>query len=928
MPHWRWVAIIGGMTAFLHRYLGMTVDEAGLAVTIIVPVLGLLAVVARLVWSSGRVGRRMRNWVGVDHRRYSHWFLEQHGKLKDIYLRRIHELSLSEAYVSLSFGAGTSAVAAAQVLADPHATRIVVTGDPGTGKSTLLKAYGSSLFRSRRGRDDSDLRLIDPGNEIPFFVPLRHFAHHAPGPRPLTQYLLDEVLGQAGIRDAREFLRGLLRRREVLVMLDGLDEVPGDKMSQVEAAINEFIADNGDLPTAKARVILSCRRQNFDRIESRWIPTFAPTAYTLAPLRDAEIYRYIRKRRADFTGARTPDSFFRAIQASDTMDLHRVPLVLAISVGLYVTLDAYEIPRSVGEFYKTMIDELLRRHDFRGERSANVFTADDKLKFLRTFAVDLARRPDRFEDFSFEDAVDAATEFSRHMTSVAGPQAKDFILEIIDRSGLLKPASGQDEYVFAHRSIHEYLIAAEFIREPTAGSAELLRRANDRLWQNIIELFVSLDLPNLDSFIEGLAGQNLPLAGYCLAGAPVSPEVASGVLQRLFDVLHGGTDVALHLPALVAAVRSPRSEISAEAVLLVSEALLGPAVGAELNRLAGDPDVLVVLLNALSETNRAEIAALVPGLASLLPPEDTRVIAPLWRSLAVTGMMYSPAATPVAARLLDAVMSVDGLQELQTQPAYQFPDGLVALPVMAYPFGDGVAADSNLVTLLGVADTLDAQPTEPNRFFVAKADGALDRVERARGQTLRFQPFMPVRILFFLLLIAAIGLSAYWLVNDRHTLLHPLGWWSIALWVIPPMAASLVAAVLAGSSAGLALGRGSKGGRAGRSRREVVPNLLVPWMDDQTQALNRRGQVDRDVALWFFLAPLWLATVPYAIACAPMARWFWPAELVVATLVIWGAFWVPAASSLGKGRTVYLRRPTVYVDMYEDPRSRHWVTST
>jgi hypothetical protein len=44
------------------------------------------------------------------------------------------------------------------------------------------------------------VRLVGPRREVPFFVPLRHFARHANGTDAMSRYLVDEILGKAKIR--------------------------------------------------------------------------------------------------------------------------------------------------------------------------------------------------------------------------------------------------------------------------------------------------------------------------------------------------------------------------------------------------------------------------------------------------------------------------------------------------------------------------------------------------------------------------------------------------------------------------------------------------------------------------------------------------------------------------------------------------------
>jgi hypothetical protein len=71
-----------------------------------------------------------------------------------------------------------------------------------------------------------------------------------------------------------------------------------------------------------------------------------------------------------------------------------------------------------------------------------------------------------------------------------------------------------------------------------------------------------------------------------------------------------------------------------------------------------------------------------------------------------------------------------------------------------------------------------------------------------------------------------------------------------------------------------------------------------------------------------------IVTTPYVIALAALngavsiAGW-----LVIATVIIWLAFWFPATDVCAQGSVIYLRKPNRFVDIYEDSKSHHWVVA-
>ncbi len=695
------------MEEWLDEWLHMSLDEAAVVLGVIAVVPLLFPPVRRAL---GRARRRAALALGFPRRRYRRAFLRSHGTLHNIYLDREERLDLGVTYVSLSFYSEAQGpedrVLANRVLADTGTRRFLVVGDPGTGKSTLLKAYGTGILRDRgqysthiQGR--SDLRGISRSKEIPFFVPLRQFAKRADGTAAsLRTYLVERVAGgqpkPSGLRSAESFFDRTVGRGRALILLDGLDEVPESRYGDVRDAILAFIADDAptygdvrdailafiadDAPTSGARVVMSCRKQNFLRIEDDWVPVFAGKTHAIAPLRDAEILRFLEKRRMEFTGDRSPDAFLQDIKASPTAYLHRIPLILTISLALYLKLPAYKIPGSIARFYENMIRQLLLRHDFRGDggraQRGNLFDDDEKYWFLREFALAMAQRPGRFEDFSHAEIVAVAARLVPRMAKVRADQINDFVKEIVDRSGLLTRISDEDEYIFHHRSIHEYLAAVQLARKPHEGAEFLWDRADDDAWRQVCVFFGAIDHDFVDGFLDGLTGRSAEVAGHCLSAAVrVTTPVALHIVGRLRDdaalAAPPGTAVNRILAALTAATRAPRDEVRAAAVDAL-HAVLRSLTGRfdNLAELLGvDTEGLVRLLDTLADTGAPEIVAMVPVLTAMVPDSEPRIVGPLWNCLAVPGVAeFGETAAVLVRKLLRMATDPACFNELQAQP--------------------------------------------------------------------------------------------------------------------------------------------------------------------------------------------------------------------------------------------------------------------
>jgi hypothetical protein len=534
----------------------------------------------------------------------------------------------------------------------------------------------------------------------------------------------------------------------------------------------------------------------------------------------------------------------------------------------------------------------------------------------------MAQREDAFQDFNRATIVDAATEIAPRLSEVEATDAKPFVTEIIDRAGLLSSISEEGTYIFAHRSIQEFLAAEELQRDYSQGMRFLLSKATDPEWRQVTLFFASGDQPQLDDFLRDLADRNLELAVHCLAGANASDEVASEILQTQVARLRARTDVASGLAALLSATTSPRRTVRNVAIGQVQDVLLGLHLRLDIvGQLGGEIDGALPVLQALAGTNAAKIASLVPALAATIP-DDPRIVGILWRCLTAPRIELDSASHRIVSRLLDLAIDPACFAELQRQLPFEREFITDDLRQRAYPFTRALPANSNLVTLLAWAEELHVTPRQMNRFFEAKAAGpkVFANVEKSRRRTVRLRLYWPARVLSIMTPIAALTTVITFLRIDPNVFLRPFGWWSIVLLLAPGAAIS-------------ASFYGATRWAEKRSSPRIVRNLFyvhefnskenASWMD----LASKFSEVLPDpLELMFLFAALFFPPLLYGLALAPVAN-----ESIVAFSALTFAlgylcWWFTHLEICEYGEAVYLYRPNRYVDMYSDPASRHWLT--
>ncbi|MBI5667311.1 MAG: TIR domain-containing protein [Chloroflexi bacterium] len=135
------------------------------------------------------------------------------------------------------------------VLNDPtYEQRVLVVGDPGAGKTTMLLAFTREMVNRR---------LTDPEASLPIYAPIRLWQ---PG-----QTLIQFLAGVTGI--AAKDVESLLDSKSVILILDGLDELPRRYEQDERVLFMRMISDFKELPILRETpTIVTCRAQDYEDI--------------------------------------------------------------------------------------------------------------------------------------------------------------------------------------------------------------------------------------------------------------------------------------------------------------------------------------------------------------------------------------------------------------------------------------------------------------------------------------------------------------------------------------------------------------------------------------------------------------------------------------------------------------------------------------
>lgn len=205
-----------------------------------------------------------------------------YGKVINIYLDKEETLDLQRVFVPLTFRSITQEFTGSQdarsILTDPNQSRLMILGDPGSGKTTLLKALTSGVSRRQ---------WLEFNEHIPIFVSLSSFAVKASN-MSLMDYLCNNILTVLHLPKGKNLLENLLAKGQILLLLDGLDEISEQDLEVVTNALQDFLMLYDQ--QQQNRIILTCREQNYDLLPD--IGLFRRLQfreYRLSDLRDTEM---------------------------------------------------------------------------------------------------------------------------------------------------------------------------------------------------------------------------------------------------------------------------------------------------------------------------------------------------------------------------------------------------------------------------------------------------------------------------------------------------------------------------------------------------------------------------------------------------------------------------------------------------------------
>jgi len=348
---------------------------------------------------------------------------------------------------------------------------LMVLGGPGMGKSTFLRKMGLEALKGRRREGFHHACL-------PVFVELKLFR----GGEIDIQGAIAQEFATCGFPDYERFTKTMLEQGRLLILLDGLDEVPTDRMSDAITKIQDFV-DRYD----KNRFIASCRvaayRHNFRRF----------TDVAIADFDDDQIQAFIANwfHNQPKLGQECWEKLTSAEYAA-AKELTHTPLLLTLACLLYQR--AGQFPTNRATLYERALRVLLE--EWAAEKE---LPRDSLYKGLDTKRKELMLSEIAYEAFK-EDRLFLS---KREVVEQIERSLKDMLPDekFIDGAAVLRSIEVQHGvlveraegiYSFSHLTLQEFLTAQYIVEDYRQVEQLVIDHLSDDRWREVFLLLAGL----------------------------------------------------------------------------------------------------------------------------------------------------------------------------------------------------------------------------------------------------------------------------------------------------------------------------------------------------------------------------------------------------------------------------------------------------
>jgi predicted NACHT family NTPase len=377
-------------------------------------------------------------------------------------------------------------------------SKLRVLGKPGVGKTTFLQHLAIQCNRGAIAK-----------NQVPIFINLRDLVEESRNDGKLSlMHYIHQVFLTSGISNS-SVLESLLQEGRILLLLDGLDEVLNQDITEVLREIRKF-SDKYH----KNQYVATCRTAA-QKLQLRGF-----TDVEIAPFTQAQITIFAQKWFVAFAQGKPQSGQVQSIQFIQKLDLPEnwqfrqlVVTPLFLHLACWVFHGQQKFPTKRTEFYKEGLDLLLGKWDeakgIGRDDAYRGFLLPQKLRMLSQLAAVTFEKGQYF----FEKRI-IEQYIGDYLQNLPGPTLEpeelqlesEAILKAIEAQHGLLTERARGIFSFSYLAFQEYFTARKIVASHNLQALEqalggLVSHITDPHWREVFLLTVAM-LRSADSLVQ------------------------------------------------------------------------------------------------------------------------------------------------------------------------------------------------------------------------------------------------------------------------------------------------------------------------------------------------------------------------------------------------------------------------------------------